>query len=322
MISRSVRSLAVLALPAIALAITACGGTSEPETVEVVKEVEVIKEVPVEVIVEKVVEVPVEVVKEVPVEVVVEKVVEVPVEVVKEVPVEVVVEKVVEVPVEVVVVKEVPVPTPTPTPITASNVVWTSYAHAYSHLPALGFTEGITLTSSENESLDISKHRGALVLDNLSSLSALHAFIYSGGNAAIFIFYCNAEILQADFGITCASMSRNADFRIKGSGELFAPFWDDLVISMPDTEKSIVQLFSGQSDLTCISATDEITGLFCTALYGKVGAGNVIFMIGTGAYGCTYPTRDCPETIMNDYYIHNYDHKQAASRLLHWLVGG
>ena len=112
------------------------GCSSEPE----VRTVEVIKEVPVEVIVEK--EVPIqvvverEIVKEVPVEVVVVK------EIVKEVPVEVIVERVVvkEVPVEVVVekeiVREVEVPTEvvkevvkeieepvaaTPTPATSST---------------------------------------------------------------------------------------------------------------------------------------------------------------------------------------------------------
>ena len=82
-----------------------------PDVVEKV----VVKEVPVEKVVEKVVEVPVEKVVEkiveVPVEKIVEKIVKVPVEkvVVKEVPVEKIVERVVEVPVEKVVVKEVPV---------------------------------------------------------------------------------------------------------------------------------------------------------------------------------------------------------------------
>ena len=92
----------------------------EPETItiEVEKEVEVIKEVPVEVIKE------IEVVKEVPVEVEVEKIVEKPVEVIKEVIVEkevqvevpVEVERIVEKPVEVIkeveVVKEVEVEKP------------------------------------------------------------------------------------------------------------------------------------------------------------------------------------------------------------------
>ena len=97
-------SAAVLAIAMLTIfAVMAC--SSEPQIVEKIVEVEVEKEVPVEVekIVEK--EVPVEVVKEVPVEV--EKVVEkeVPVEVVKEVEVEV--EKVVEKEIEV--VKEVEV---------------------------------------------------------------------------------------------------------------------------------------------------------------------------------------------------------------------
>ncbi|MBQ3671199.1 MAG: SPOR domain-containing protein, partial [Treponema sp.] len=88
-------------------------------TVEIVKEIpvevekEVIKEVPVEVIKEVPVEIEKEVIKEVPVEVVKEVIKEVPVEVIKEVPVEkeVVKEVIKEVPVEkeVEVIKEVPV---------------------------------------------------------------------------------------------------------------------------------------------------------------------------------------------------------------------
>ncbi|MDK6805446.1 G5 domain-containing protein [Aerococcus sp. UMB7834] len=75
--------------------------------VPVEKIVEVVKEVPVEKVVEVVKEVPVEVIKEVPVEVIKEVPVEKIVEIVKEVPVEKVVEVVKEVPVEV--IKEVPV---------------------------------------------------------------------------------------------------------------------------------------------------------------------------------------------------------------------
>ncbi|KAA9300507.1 G5 domain-containing protein [Aerococcus sp. UMB8608] len=75
--------------------------------VPVEKIVEIVKEVPVEKVVEVVKEVPVEVIKEVPVEVIKEVPVEKIVEIIKEVPVEKVVEVVKEVPVEV--IKEVPV---------------------------------------------------------------------------------------------------------------------------------------------------------------------------------------------------------------------
>ncbi|MGX6485643.1 MAG: G5 domain-containing protein [Aerococcus sanguinicola] len=75
--------------------------------VPVEKIVEVVKEVPVEKVVEVVKEVPVEVIKEVPVEVIKEVPVEKIVEIVKEVPVEKVVEVIKEVPVKI--IKEVPV---------------------------------------------------------------------------------------------------------------------------------------------------------------------------------------------------------------------
>ena len=68
---------------------------------------EIIREVPVEKIVERVVEKPVEVVREAPIEKIVERVVEKPVEVVREVPIERIVERVVEKPVEKIIEKEV-----------------------------------------------------------------------------------------------------------------------------------------------------------------------------------------------------------------------
>ena len=98
-VSRLADTLIVAALTAVLALVAISCGSSEPEVVEIIKEVPiekvVIKEVPVQVVVEK------EVIKEVPVEVVVEK------EVIKEVPVEVVVEVIKEVPLEVIVEKEV-----------------------------------------------------------------------------------------------------------------------------------------------------------------------------------------------------------------------
>ena len=120
-VSRLDGRMVVWTIPALLALLSAisAGCSSEPEVITVERTVEVIKEVPMEVMVVK------EVVREVPVEVVVERVItkEVPVEVmvvkevVREVPVEVVVERVItkEVPVEVivekVVVREVPVET-------------------------------------------------------------------------------------------------------------------------------------------------------------------------------------------------------------------
>lgn len=293
-----------------------------------------------------------------PVEVVVEKIVEV--EVIKEVPVEVVVEKVVEVEKIVEVVKEIevaetssipalratampvpiatpapratatPVPTATPAPTDVLLLAlygekgnrYSDYSWAYSHLPALGFSNGIPITVTRYETPNVSDYAGVLVarVPEWGGMSEVHSYVYSGGNAAVFVDTCDtddAENLQADFGITCAKMP-SRDYRIQGSGEQFAPFWDGLTISLFGAIVR-VQLLPGQSEFTCIEAWDEESGTFCSALYGSVGKGNVIFMIsGLDPY-CTY-ARDCPDNILNDRYINHYDHKEAASRLLRWLV--
>ena len=266
---------------------------------------EIVREVPVEVVVEKEVikevEVPVEVVvvKEVerPVEVVVEKEVikevEVPVEVVvvKEVerPRRVVVEKEVikevEVPVEVVVVKEVikeveVVVTPTPAsqeplqPVSApdiksniGNVLLVRPGRiTYSHLPALGFSEGIPVTAvtgaaggrdiyeADGVDLDNSRFQGVLVAHtpSIGLLRKIHAFVYAGGNAAVFLNVCLASDLQTVFGFTCATFPKDARVQIGGPGKDFAPFWHGLNIHGGPYMNSEVQILPGQSDSTCI----------------------------------------------------------------------
>lgn len=147
----------------------------EPRVVE--KTVEVVKEVPVEVVKEVVKEVPVEVikevVKEVPVEVVKEVVKEVPVEVVKEVPVEVIKEVVKEVPVEV--VKEVPVE--------VVKEVATSSATPEAETVLFNFTDALSdeLENAKNDQYDVTL---AFVKKGATTEAALNSAF--GDNALIF----------------------------------------------------------------------------------------------------------------------------------------
>ena len=322
-----------------------------PVEVVVVREVEV----PVEVVVVREVEVPVEVVVvrevEVPVEVVVVREVEVPVEVVVvrevEVPVEVVVVREVEVPVEVV-VEVVVTPTPAsqenPKAVTApdtnsniNNVLLVRPSKiAYSQLSALGFAEGIPVTvvtgaapgrdlyQADDVDLDNSKFQGVFVAHTPSPglLRKIHAFVYAGGNAAVFLNVCLAADLQNVFGFTCATFPRDSRVQIGGPGKDFAPFWDGLNIHGGPYMKSEVQILLGQSDFTCIPKVHDDTGEYCAAIYGKLAKGNVIFMIGDwaeiGVPG--YPHYAYASSIFSDSSIHDYDHKEAASRLLRWLI--
>ena len=290
-----------------------------------------------------------EIVREVPVEVVVVKEVEVPVEVV------VVKEVVKEVPVEVVVVKEVVkevevVVTPTPAsqehlqPVSApdiksniGNVLLVRPGRiTYSHLPALGFSEGIPVTAvtgaagardiyeADGVDLDNSKFQGVLVAHTppIRLLRKIHAFVYAGGNAAVFLNVCLASDLQTVFGFTCATFPKDARVQIGGPGKDFAPFWHGLNIHGGPYMNSEVQILPGQSDFTCIPKVHDETGTYCTAIYGKVEKGNFIFMIGDwaeiGRPG--FPHYAYASSILEDSFIQDYDHKEAASRLLRWLV--
>ena len=320
-VMKTIRS-AVLVLTTL-LSAVAIGCSSEPEVVVVEKEV--IREVPVEVEVEKIVEV--EVVKEVPVEV--EKIVEVE----KEVPVPAAASTPVARATATPALRATATPVSTATPAPTDVLLLAGHREKgnryndnvwqYSHLPALGFSEGIPITVTRYSTPSVSEYGGVVAarIPEGSGMSEIHSYVYSGGNAAVFVDTCDtddAERLQADFRVTCAKMP-SREYRIQGSGEQFAPFWDGLTISLFDSI-GIVQLLPGQSGFTCIEAWDEESGTFCTALYGRVGKGRVIFMISPLAPGCTYP-RHCPENILSDEYINHYDHKEAASSLLHWLVG-
>ena len=297
---------------------------------------ETVGEVPVEVVVVREVEVPVEVVVvrevEVPVEVVVVREVEVPVEVVVvrevEVPVEVVVVREVEVPVEVV-VEVVVTPTPAsqenPKAVTApdtnsniNNVLLVRPSKiAYSQLSALGFAEGIPVTvvtgaapgrdlyQADDVDLDNSKFQGVFVAHTPSPglLRKIHAFVYAGGNAAVFLNVCLAADLQNVFGFTCATFPRDSRVQIGGPGKDFAPFWDGLNIHGGPYMKSEVQILLGQSDFTCIPKVHDDTGEY----WAEIG------VLG-------YPHYAYASSIFSDSSIHDYDHKEAASRLLRWLI--
>lgn len=278
--------------------------------VEVVVEKEVIKEAPVEVVVEKEVvrevEVPVEVIKEVPVEVVVEKEVKVPVEVEKIVEVEKVVEVIEEV--EVVVEKEVPAATPTavaPPSEPTSDARVEYYGPRASHLLAIAFSEGVQVDARQL-SYDFSKYAGLVdAVTYGGDLKDIHWFLHAGGNSVMFLNECPVKALQGTFGFNCAVMPSEPQYH--RPGEQFAPFWDGLTIGAKSGLK--VQLLLGPSDSSCISRMHETTGPYCETVYGQVGSGNFVMM--------TVKHDD----IFHDANTHQYDHKAAASRLLHWLVG-
>ena len=334
----SVRLIATLAALSLLALAAGCGATPEPEVVEVEKvvEVEVVREVEVPVDVEKVVEVEKIVRVEVPVEV--EKIVfkEVPVEVekvvIKEVPVEVVKE------VEVVVEKVV-TPTPVPTPVTADTGVLFIDNHdwaKYTNLPAIGFSEGIPVTVTDDQDaaipfLNIAEYRAVLVTNtpNAQLLRALYDYVHSGGNAAVFMELCDSEALQAEFKVACANTPHT--FFLQGRGEWYAPFWNGLTIASSDLDpryghRARVHFLAGQTDFTCVRRTHPEIGSFCTAVYGKVGRGKAIFLTNSANYGCTNPYSSpyssCPSHFLEDRSIHLKDNTEAAARLFHWLVEG
>ena len=231
-----------------------------------------------------------------------------------------------------------PPPIPTSTPIPTAVLLVRPSDIGYTHMSAIAFSEGIPVdvvvgaTSRsiyrdfyEADTIDIdpSRYRGAFVTHTPGPglLSNVHAFVYSGGNAVVLLNICLARDLQEIVGITCANMP-NRDYTVKGLGERFAPFWNGLTIDGGPYFKFEVQLLPGQSDFSCIQWTHPETGKFCTALYGKVGDGNIIFMVSRWANKGVpgRPHYRYAKSILDDGLIFKYDHKEAALRLLRWLV--
>ena len=194
----------------------------------------------------------------------------------------------------------------------------------------VGADENRDIFAADRVEIDPSRYRGVFVAHTPSYnlLNKLHTFVSSGGNAAVLINTCLAEDLQAVFGVACAEMPEGGPRFIKeGPGEAFAPFWEGLNVKGGGYG---VQLLPGQSDFSCTPGTHPETGSFCTALLGRVGDGNIIFMVSQWA------EIGVPEnshyayagSILADYLIQAtswsdeppINHVVAAKRLLAWLV--
>ena len=203
---------------------------------------------------------------------------------------------------------------------------------SHSHMSAIAFGEGLQVdTASVAEHWGYRNHKqisGLLQYEGLVFISPemhqefadIHAYIYAGGNAALFITErCHNTELQAVFGISCVAIPDSlGHFEISGPGEHFAPFWSGLTIGSDESAiRTTVQLSPGQSDLTCIPLAGGELGSGCTALYGKIKDGNVIFLLG---HLEEYRRGHTIDTIMKNDYIWENDNNEAAIRLLHWLV--
>ena len=199
--------------------------------IEVIKEVEVVKQIEVEVPVTVIVEKEIEVVKEV------EKIVEVE----RTVLVTAMIEKATPTrftPTSTPVV--LATPSPTPDPIPNSLLIVRPSDIEYTHLQAAGFSLGFDIdvrvgargrgdvSNAEGITFDYSQYRGLFVTHTpyRNLLTTIHAFAYSGGNAAVLINRCLAEHLQSIVGVTCAEMPDNTSLLMKGEGGIFAPFWE------------------------------------------------------------------------------------------------
>ena len=173
---------------------------------------------------------------------------------------------------------------------------------------------------------------GGLVTRSGGDMKSIHSFISSGGKAVILIDECNAETLQEEFGVTCAAMPRYSKFltRLEGNmatvfdGEEFLPIWEGLTVTARGHYRFRSQLLAGQSGFTCVSANDPIGGIHCTALYGPIGRGHVVFMITPfdTSLSCHYGRGCPPGSFFQDEHILLRDNMEAGLRLLRWLVEG
>ena len=260
----------------------------------------------------------------------------------------VVVERIVEVPVEKVVVKEVikeVVVTPAPTregtsqtAVAQSTVAPTRSPAAnnksillvadtirfYTQVVAMGFSEGIlvknvrdieasgTETHMIPNDIEIESFPGMIVLGwrpTYELIKQVRSYVESGGTAAIVLFRCNSdsqEALQFTFGISCTAF--DPSFHIRGRGEQFAPFFGGLFMELIFVTIGLVP--GSSNDSRCVAKVQSDFGTVCTALYGTAGHGRYIFMI-SGSKTASW---------MNDSYIHEKDNREAALRLLNWLV--
>ena len=219
------------------------------------------------------------------------------------------------------------------------------YANTFSQLSTLGFSEGIqvkvvlgddkwsnvTGKVPDDINLNISEFGGVIVDGQPTHelLEQIRRFARSGGNAVFMIKNCYSgkgeftetlsEELQYSFEVSCARIDSdwNTRYAIRGSGAQFSPLWHGLTVGAQTKEAysgsfGFVYFSAGPSSgFKCVAEVEHERGTFCTALQGKIGDGNVMFMVG-----------DIHYQLIGDEYLYLRDHEKAALRLLDWLLDG
>ena len=145
-------------------------------------------------------------------------------------------------------------------------------------------------------------------------LKKVREFVFSGGNAALFIFQCETGLqkdLQLSFEISCADARLLVNERRRG--EQMAPFLHGLVMDIREISIDFVPGPSRRFECVAKLQGEDRTG--CTALSGNVGNGKAIFM----DRGTLYSYASAPAWF-EDKHFHDADHREAASKLLNWLV--
>ena len=219
-----------------------------------------------------------------------------------------------------------PAAKPTPSPVVPNRSVLlvqlnsTDHYVNYTHFSALEFTEGISVDKVIDDgwtSANFKRHRGVIVVGErptFNLLKKVREFVFSGGNAALFFFQCETGLqkdLQLSFEISCADARLLVNERRRG--EQMAPFLHGLVMDITEISIDFVPGPSRRFECVAKLQWEDRTG--CTALSGNVGNGKAIFI----DRGTSYSYASAP-TWFEDEHFHDADHREAASKLLNWLV--
>ena len=223
-----------------------------------------------------------------------------------------------------------------------SNVWWDRFG--YSRMQALGHTVGIRVDVTEPLEPDslretLKKYQSLIMINYDAYVDAyskqkakedavVRDFASSGGNVAYFVIECFGGGLRDTFGVTCGDApgigSKSGPYVRRG--EEFAPFWRGLFLQGRDQDCDewayrsthpkvcgiTIELFPGpEGDFRCVANAYIESGPVCTALYGKVGNGNVIFMT---------KDRSDASAWVEDHIIALAENEAAGLRLLGWLI--
>ena len=229
--------------------------------------------------------------------------------------------------------------TPTPVVETKSVLFVTSDSDSWTQMSALAFANGIEteflsdrLSDGDNFGFRLNQTNSLYVVMQTpdrevtyNQLKLIREFISAGGKAAIFVIKCNSsEDLRDTIGISCAeanigSLRPNGQGTLRLDGENFSPLWDGLYLMGECSGDSNrchvrVEFFAGNSgDFECVAAMGTEIGGICTALYGTIGEGEVMFMSDSVV----------PFWSAHWFYdgaIQLGDNREAGLRLLQWLV--